>query len=134
MNCELPESESDSMEPAKGDARAMARERFLKDFADGLHAMAQPLTILHGALSGVTLRGPLTADQQRYLEMSSKQLARLSEMLRALQDQVDAVEAEPEIDTSVVSELVESAVEGLEQSLLRPESRVDYHADMSEVS
>jgi hypothetical protein len=54
--------------------------------ADGLHAMAQPLTVLRGTLGAWKLRELSAAEVTRYREMSEKQVARLGELLGCMQD------------------------------------------------
>ncbi len=62
--------------------------------ADSLHAMAQPLTILRGALGAMQLSGKVAPENERYLEMSSMQIERLCEMLSNLRNLVDAAQLE----------------------------------------
>lgn len=66
------------------------RDRFCEDLADGLHAMAQPLTILRSALEVLTLRHGTGIDQRRYLDMSAEQVKRTCDLFSCLQDLVSA--------------------------------------------
>lgn len=56
---------------------------------DGLHEMAQPITVLRGALGAIQLRGALAADTLRYLDMSIQQVERLCGLLAAMQNLLD---------------------------------------------
>ena len=51
------------------------------ELADGLHAMAQPLTILRGAMCALTLREEMEPANRRYLDMSAKQVDRLCDLM-----------------------------------------------------
>ena len=64
------------------------RTRFYADLVNGLHAMAQPLTILRSAMEVLTLPNA-GIDQRRYLEISARQVARTCGMFASLQDLVE---------------------------------------------
>jgi hypothetical protein len=63
--------------------------RFYMDVADGLHAMAQPLTVLHGVLGTLTLHGRTDPDHHHYLDLSTRQVDRLCGLLSSLRHLVD---------------------------------------------
>jgi hypothetical protein len=71
-------------EPERDCTRVLAGERKQKweqdwlcaDLSDGLHALAQPLTILRSALAMLALVGESGADHRRYLDLSIKQIDR----------------------------------------------------------
>jgi hypothetical protein len=63
--------------------------------ADGLHAIAQPLTILRGALGAWKLRGSIPQENDRYLDMSAKQVERIGDLLSSLQDVLDTADGDP---------------------------------------
>jgi hypothetical protein len=63
--------------------------------ANGLHAIAQPLTILRGALGALKLRGSIPKENDRYLDMSVKQVERIGDLLSCLQDVLDTAEGDP---------------------------------------
>lgn len=65
-------------------------QRFYTDLANGLHAMAQPLTILRSALEILTLPREAPIDQRHYLEISAKQVQRTCGLFSDLQDLVTA--------------------------------------------
>jgi signal transduction histidine kinase len=75
---------------AEPDVAHPERTRFYADLATGLHAMAQPLTILRSAIEVLALPRAVNIDQRRYLEISAKQLARTCDMFDSLQDLVAA--------------------------------------------
>ena len=67
-----------------------------RELDEGLHAMAQPLTILRGALGALTMRGGLSPQAaSRYLEMSNTQVERLCNLLSGLHNLLDGVRTEP---------------------------------------
>lgn len=72
------------------DTEASPQEWLLEDLDNGLHAMAQPLTVLRGALGALMLRGGLNADYARYLEMSNAQVERLCNLMSGLRNLLDA--------------------------------------------
>jgi signal transduction histidine kinase len=88
MNCVTPmPSATNVVEPEAADPD---RARFYADLATGLHAMAQPLTVLRAAIEVLVLPEGRNIDQRRYLEISSRQLARTCGMFASLQDLVAA--------------------------------------------
>ncbi|MGA7108919.1 MAG: hypothetical protein WBV28_18590 [Terracidiphilus sp.] len=89
----------------------------LADLANGLHAMAQPLTILRGALGALTLTNATSPDQQRYLDMSTKQLERTCALLSNLQSLLDVALFEADCTTVDLWEVVVPVLEDLETAL-----------------
>ena len=73
---------------AAAEAADPERARFYADLVNGLHAMAQPLTILRSAMEVLALPNA-GIDQRRYLEISSRQVARTCGMFSSLQDLVE---------------------------------------------
>jgi hypothetical protein len=67
--------------------------RFYREFAEGLHAMAQPLTILRGAMAAMTLREEI--DLHHYMEMSACQVDRLCDVMASLQHLLLVKQYEP---------------------------------------
>ncbi len=63
--------------------------------ANGLHAMAQPLTVLRGALGAWKMRGGPEAENGHYLQMSTNQVERMSDLLSCLQDVLDVADSKP---------------------------------------
>lgn len=66
--------------------------RVCEDMGYGLHAMAQPLTVLRGAIGSLILRGGADPNINRYLEMSNQQVERLCDILFGLQSLIDVVQ------------------------------------------
>ena len=67
---------------------------FYADLADGLHAMAQPLTIVRSAIAMLGRAGAGGPDQQRYLELATRQIDRTCATFVTLQNLV-ALKLEP---------------------------------------
>lgn len=62
--------------------------KFFGDLANGLHALAQPLTILRASMEVLALPPSAGVDQRRYLEISTSQLERTCELFTCVQDLV----------------------------------------------
>lgn len=93
--------------------------------ANGLHALAQPLTVLRGALGAWKLRGAAEAGNDRYLEMSSKQVERMSDLLGCLQDLLDTPIGEPKQEALDPNELVDQVLVGMSSTLQEWGGRID---------
>lgn len=83
--------------------------------AEGLHAMAQPLTILRGATGTLKLSSAVSGPDRRYVEMCSTQAERLCVLLATLRDLLDtaqseAVEPSTHTDGNITSDCVRAAV------------------------
>lgn len=85
--------------------------------ADGLHALAQPLTVLRGALGAWKLRRAPEAASDKYLEMSAKQVERMSDLLGCMQDVLEAAAGEPKREQVDPSELLSIVLEGMRSTL-----------------
>lgn len=72
------------MQRATGNSERQSR--LCNDLDRGLHAMAQPLTVLRGTLGALIMRGNQDGNSTRHLEMSNKQVDRLCELLRCMQN------------------------------------------------
>ena len=64
--------------------------KFYADLANGLHAMAQPLTILRAAIEVLNLPPGAAIDPGRYLEISAAQVERTCRLFTNVQDLVTA--------------------------------------------
>lgn len=74
-----------------------ATEKLFTALRDGLHAMAQPLTILRSAMEVLLRQEGSGIDHRRYLELSSKQVERTCHLLSSVRNLVVAqsIPAEP---------------------------------------
>jgi signal transduction histidine kinase len=94
MSCVMPSNSALESGASVGDAESYAR--VCRELDEGLHALAQPLTILRGALGALTMRGAVPPQvASRYLEMSNTQVDRLCNMLSGLHNLLDGVRSEP---------------------------------------
>jgi hypothetical protein len=75
---------SDQSWPADGSAK------FHRELANGLHAMAQPLTMLRAAMEVLTMPASAGVDRRRYLEISAGAVERTCDVFTNLQDLVAA--------------------------------------------
>lgn len=91
MSCVLPNNNATECGASAGDADA----RLCRELEEGLHALAQPLTILRGALGALTMRGAVPLESSRYLEMSNTQVDQLCDLLSGLRDLLDGFQFEP---------------------------------------
>src|ERR1039458_8264634 len=73
-----PESQTESSELSK----------FCANMAHGLHAMAQPLTILRSTMSACVQQTLSETDNRRYLQLSSLQVERLCGLFDFMQQLV----------------------------------------------
>ena len=83
MSCVLPELVEDL--PANG-AHVASEGKLCADLANGLHAMAQPLTVLRAAIGALVLRERIAPANRRYFEMSEQQIERLCEIMAGIQN------------------------------------------------
>jgi signal transduction histidine kinase len=97
-----------------------AAESFTASMAEGLHALAQPLTILRNTVALMAAPKIAEAARQRYLDLSSEQVQRACELFEMMQDlvivsQVEAVHKPFEL-AELVSAVVDDPHVGLETS------------------
>lgn len=107
MNCASPEDPLDETCSIPTEIAA--------GLADGLHAMAQPLTILRGAAGALQLSSSVSVADRRYVEMCAVQAERLCEMIASLRDRLDAAQDEAaalrdQIDAKITSDCSKAAV------------------------
>lgn len=87
------------------------------ELADGLHAMAQPLTIVRGALCALTLNQDVPPTGQRYLEMSSVQLDRLCDLMSSLRSLLETTQFNANCVTVELWELISPILGDLDAAL-----------------
>jgi signal transduction histidine kinase len=90
---------------------------FYSEIAEGLHAMAQPLTIVRGALGALTLWKGIAPQQERYVRMSAEQVERLCDLISGLQGLLEATQSDAECATLDLWEIAEIALEDLDPVL-----------------
>jgi signal transduction histidine kinase len=71
-------------------------DRFYKSVADGLHALAQPLTILRGSIMALSSEEITPERQRHYLDVSKSQLERACAMFDAVQELMIAAQSRTE--------------------------------------
>jgi signal transduction histidine kinase len=74
-----------SAEELQGD-----RDGFCADLADGLHALAQPLTILRSAIAMLSLANDPETPRHRCLDISVRQIERTCSLFASVQDLVSS--------------------------------------------
>jgi light-regulated signal transduction histidine kinase (bacteriophytochrome) len=79
--------------------------------SQGLHALAQPLTIVRSALAALSTPGVTAVDRQRYLQLSSQHVERTCSLFECLQDLVIASEIAADCDPVELSEVLAEVVE-----------------------
>ncbi len=89
MSYDSPEKSSNLASCVASD-QVDGRGGLLADIDDGLHALAQPLTILRGALGALALRERIAPQNSRYLEMSMRQIERMCDLISDIQKRLDA--------------------------------------------
>ena len=110
MSCAMPNSDALESGASVGDAESYAW--FCSELNEGLHALAQPLTILRGALGALTMRGAVRPEAaSHYLEMSNTQVDRLCNLLSGLHNLLDGVRSEPTCTEIDLRDLMVSVLE-----------------------
>jgi hypothetical protein len=112
MSCVLPSTASEEIGAPGMPPLALGAE-----LANGLHAMAQPLTILRGALGALTLAKAVAPGSERYLEMSSVQVERLCAMLASLQGLLDTAQLVADSTMFDLAEVIGMVLDDFEPNL-----------------
>jgi signal transduction histidine kinase len=77
---------SQAAEPVQTGARSSeAFERFYASIAEGLHELAQPLTILRSSIAAANAEDATQERQRYYLDISKSQVERACELFESLQ-------------------------------------------------
>ena len=105
MNCVSPEEQGLSRS-----AEIEKSSEVLAQLAEGLHAMAQPLTILRGALGALQLEQGGEAENRRYVEMSNVQTGRLCRLLTNLRSLIEFAQFPAVCESVDLFELAEQIV------------------------
>ena len=92
--------------PETGGWEMGEREKFCSDMANGLHAMAQPLTILRSTMVACGMLALAEADRKRYLDISAEQVERACEIFQSLQQLLIANQIEAECAPLDLAELL----------------------------
>ena len=85
--------------------------RLCASMSQGLHALAQPLTIVRSALAALSAPGVTAVDRRRYLELSSQHVERTCSLFECLQDLVIASQIEADCGLVELSEVLAEVVE-----------------------
>jgi len=93
------------------------RARFLANMSEGLHALAQPLTILRMALAACVTPGLDATRQQRYMDRSHLQIERACNLFDLLQDLVIASHMEADREPFGLNGLIATVAEAERASL-----------------
>jgi signal transduction histidine kinase len=93
--------------------------RFLASMAEGLHAMAQPLTILRSTIAALAAPAGGGANQQRYLQTSVEQVERACLIFDYLQDLVIAGQVKASRTALDLSLLIATVVDDQRETLQR---------------
>jgi len=112
MSCVLPKNLRTGKTAASDPHAALYSQ-----LADGLHAMAQPLTIVRGALCALTLNQDVPPASQRYLDMTSAQLDRLCDQMCCLRSLLETTQFNANCVTVELWELISPILEDLDSAL-----------------
>lgn len=104
--------------------------RFYGHFANGLHALAQPLTVLRSTVAASIAPGLSATDQRKYLETSVQQIERACHLFQCLQDLVAVGQSPAQCGVVELVDLLRAVGEG--QKDLLQESGVDIKVVASE--
>lgn len=110
--------------PAANDSARVAalreeHEQFFAEVADGLHALAQPLTIVRSAIAMLAMAKESGADCSRYMELSSRQIERTCQLFASVQNllatRTALAEPEPIDCERLLSRIVEDRFRSLDE-------------------
>lgn len=73
-------------------------DRFCASIADGLHALAQPLTILSSSIAAASNVGITQERQRYYLDISKSQVERACELFESLQQLAISADTRPSVE------------------------------------
>lgn len=122
MSCALPKAFSVGASPT-GDGPAL-QVRLREELEMGLHAMAQPLTVLRCALGAISSRSGVTTESNHYLEMSHQQVERLCTLMSGLRNLLDAFQSEAVFGQVDLWEMIVSLLEENDSTLHQSGVRV----------
>ena len=94
------------------------RALFFAHMTEGLHAMAQPLTILRSSVPALAAADVSPAKQQRYLELSVRQVHRACTLFECLQDLMIAGQTQADCTPVDLSAMVAAVAEDHKEALL----------------
>jgi light-regulated signal transduction histidine kinase (bacteriophytochrome) len=89
----------------------------LAHMTEGLHAMAQPLTILRSSIPASAAVDVSPAKQQRYLDLSVRQVQRVCMLFECLQDLVVSSQTQADCDPVDLSVMVAAVAEDQRETL-----------------
>jgi hypothetical protein len=90
---------------------ARSAEKFHDDLLNGLHAVAQPLTVLRAAVEMLTRAERTGIDRKRYLEITAEQMARTCDLFASVRDLVTSNVMEAQMASFDLWELLAPAIE-----------------------
>ena len=104
--------------PLAGDSKGITvPDPLLAQLADGMHAMAQPLTILRGAIGAMQFAETFASGDRRYVDMSAVQIGRLCDMLANLRSLLDMAQSAAVCSPQGWQELIRPVLEDYEGDL-----------------
>jgi hypothetical protein len=109
-NCSAEES-------ARVAALREEHEQFCAEVAEGLHALAQPLTILRSAIALLAMAKENGGDCARYMELSARQIDRTCKLFSSVQGLVASSTAPAELETIDIGNVMAQMIEGRSHSL-----------------
>jgi signal transduction histidine kinase len=91
--------------------------RFCATMSQGLHALAQPLTIVRSAVAALSAPGVSAQDQRRYMELSAQHVERTCGLFECLQELVIASQIDADCEPLEFSEAIANAIEDRDAAL-----------------
>ena len=117
----MPRNVTEAVDPAFVEDDELSR--FYAHFANGLHALAQPLTVLRSTVATSITPGLSAADQRKYLDTSVQQIEHACHLFQCLQDLVAAVQIPAQCGPVALADLLRTVGE-VQKDLLQ-ESGID---------
>ncbi len=92
-------------------------EQFCAEVADGLHTLAQPLTILRSAIAMLARANDDGIDGRRYVEMSMRQIERTCQLFSSVQELLSAKMVPADLEPINIGQLMTRIADDCSHSL-----------------
>jgi hypothetical protein len=111
MNCVKADLVADSI------SESISSLQLVEELDNGLHAMAQPLTVLRGVFGALKMRGAVGPEHARYLDMSEEQIQRLCQLMSGLRCLLDVAQNDATREAVDLWDMVIALIEEQEPTL-----------------
>jgi K+-sensing histidine kinase KdpD len=102
---------ADTVEHLTLPAQNWSYAQLVDELDNGLHAMAQPLTVLRGVVGSLKMRGAVASEHSRYLDMSDEQIQRLCHLMSGLRSLLDVAQSQASPEMVELGDLLDELIE-----------------------